>query len=341
VRFRCKSKTDTKIDFPATEVRTSVQQFLNIRSNIKIKAESRSIAPASIKNQFPFRGEAVLGTGFAAACHGQGKKFMCICVQFVTKDSKSFTSSREKEIGWWIIATCTQRRTREALGSTLDTHKQRTRVRLHRPCHAPRLRRHHQHGLYLNYVVCRDYSLPGCSGSTSTSPCTMSTHLPAAAALNQLRRASRCLGTSHSSSHECLGTSRGSSSGSSSTTSPIPRVRVPRHIVRLVVNYFAYAAHPSASARRAARRAARRRLLCLLRVSRCFGTSRSSSLTTSPTTRVRVPRHVAQQVVQLIVDYCTYAARPGASACRAARLVTRRQLLRLTPLVVDYFAYVV
>jgi hypothetical protein len=30
---------------------------------------------------------------------------------------------------------------------------------------------------------------------------------------------------------------------------------------RLVVDYFAYAAHPGASARRAARRAARRRLL--------------------------------------------------------------------------------
>jgi hypothetical protein len=66
----------------------------------------------------------------------------------------------------------------------------------------------------------------------------------------------------------------------------MPRVRVPRHVVRLVtrpvaplvinysasrrlvVDYFAYTARPGASARRAARqaahRAARRRLLCLV-----------------------------------------------------------------------------
>jgi hypothetical protein len=59
----------------------------------------------------------------------------------------------------------------------------------------------------------------------------------------------------------------------SSTTSPTPRDRVPRHAARLitqlvaplVVDYFASAARPGASARRgaryAARRAARRRLL--------------------------------------------------------------------------------
>jgi hypothetical protein len=45
--------------------------------------------------------------------------------------------------------------------------------------------------------------------------------------LLHLRRASGCLGTSRSSS-------RGSSRGSSLTTSPPPRVRVPRHIVRLI-----------------------------------------------------------------------------------------------------------
>jgi hypothetical protein len=60
----------------------------------------------------------------------------------------------------------------------------------------------------------------------------------------------------------CLGTSRGSSRGSSSTTSPhagsssttltTPRVRVPRLVARLVVDYFTYAAHPVSSAHRAA-----------------------------------------------------------------------------------------
>jgi hypothetical protein len=124
----------------------------------------------------------------------------------------------------------------------------------------------------------------------------------------------------------CLGTSRGSSCGSlrhsSSTTSPTPRVRVPRHVAQLVawlvaplaVDYFAYAARPGASARRAAHR---------------------SSSTTSPLPRVRVPRHVARLVTRLVVLLVVdYTARPGASARRAARrrlhrvAQSRRRLLR-------------
>jgi hypothetical protein len=61
-----------------------------------------------------------------------------------------------------------------------------------------------------------------------------------------------------------------SSFTSSSTTSPTPRVRVPRHVARLVsplaVDYFAYAKRPGASARRAARYTARCRLLCAPRL---------------------------------------------------------------------------
>jgi hypothetical protein len=128
----------------------------------------------------------------------------------------------------------------------------------------------------------------------------------------RLHRASGFLGTSR-------GWSRGSShrsssttpprAGLSSTTSPLPRVRVPRYVARLgtwlvarlvvdcsasrrlVVDYFASAAHLGASARRAARHAARRatrsrllrlaqarrRLLHLRCASGCLGTSRGSS----------------------------------------------------------------
>jgi hypothetical protein len=149
-----------------------------------------------------------------------------------------------------------------------------------------------------------------------------------------LRRASGCLGTSR-------GSSRGSSSttspraGSLSTTSPTPRVRVPRHFARLVVDYFDYAARPGASARR--------RLLCLRRASGCLSSSRGSLLTTSTTPHVRllghVARHVARLVAPLIVDYFasrrlvvdnfTYATRPGASARRAALHAARRRLLHL------------
>jgi hypothetical protein len=109
----------------------------------------------------------------------------------------------------------------------------------------------------------------------------------------------------------CFGTSRGSSPGSSSTTSTTPRVQVPRHVARLVAplvgDYSAYVARPGASARRAARHPTRRRLLRLRRMSGCLGTScgssHRSSLTSSPTPHVRVPRHVARLLVQLVVDY--------------------------------------
>jgi hypothetical protein len=172
---------------------------------------------------------------------------------------------------------------------------------------------------------------------------------------------------------------------------------VPRHVVRLVtrliaslvvdysasrrlvVDYFASAACPGASARRAARhadcRTTRRRLLCLAQARRrllrlchatgCLGpsrgslrcSSRHSSLTTPPragsssTTslppHVGVPRHVASLVTRLVaplivdysasrmlvVDYFTYAVRPGASTHRtarhAARRAARRRLLHL------------
>jgi hypothetical protein len=159
---------------------------------------------------------------------------------------------------------------------------------------------------------------------------------PARRRLLHLRRASGCVGTS-----------RGLSPDSSSTTSPTPRVQVPRHVARLVTrlvvdyfasrrlvaDYFAYAARPGASARRAARR----RLLHLRRAFGCLGTSRGSSRgsssTTSPMPRVRVPRHVAQLVTRLVVDYFDYTARPGASARRAShhatRCTARHRLLRL------------
>jgi hypothetical protein len=149
-------------------------------------------------------------------------------------------------------------------------------------------------------------------------------------------------GTSHGLSRDSSSTTS-PRAGSSSITSPTPRVRVPRHVTRLVtwlvvdyfasrklvVDYFAYAARPGASAHHAARHTAHCRLLRLRRASGCFGisrgSSRSSSSTTSPSLHVRVPRHVAR----LVVDYFDYAARLVASARRAACRVTHRPLLRL------------
>jgi hypothetical protein len=139
----------------------------------------------------------------------------------------------------------------------------------------------------------------------------------------------------------CLSTSR----GLLSTTSHMPRIWVPRHLARLialfvvplVIKYFAYAAHPGASTRRVAHRAAYRRLLHLRHASGCLGTSRGSSRGSSSTTlttpRMRVPQHIARLatrlVATLVVDYFTYATRPGAMARHAARLVDHHRLLRL------------
>jgi hypothetical protein len=157
--------------------------------------------------------------------------------------------------------------------------------------------------------------------------------------LLHLRRSSGCFGTSRGLSRDSSSTTL-PRAGSLSTTSPTPRVRVPRHVARLVtrlivgyfasrrlvVDYFVYAARPGASARRAARRVAhrrllrlaqaRRRLLRLRHASECLGTSRGSSSTTSTTPRIRllrhVARHVARCVTRLAVDYFSYA---GTSGC--------------------------
>jgi hypothetical protein len=130
---------------------------------------------------------------------------------------------------------------------------------------------------------------------------------PSASARRAARR--RLLRLRHA--YGCLGTSRGSSLNSS----PTPRVRVPQNVARLVVNYFAHATRPGDSERRATRR----RLLCPRCAFGCLGTSRGSSLTSSPTPRIRVPQHVVWQITRLFVDYFAYAARLSASAHRAAR----------------------
>jgi hypothetical protein len=159
------------------------------------------------------------------------------------------------------------------------------------------------------------------------------------------------------------------SRGHNGYTSPMPRVWVPRHVARLIVDYFAscrliidyfaYTTRPVASARRAGCCMAHRRLLLLRRASRCLGTSRDSSSTTSPTPRVRVPRHVARLVVWLVVDY--FAPRRlvrRASGClstshgpssttspmpcvRAPRHLVWLVARVVVQLVVDYFAYAV
>jgi hypothetical protein len=137
---------------------------------------------------------------------------------------------------------------------------------LHQPRRAPRL------------------LVSGRTRSTSTSPCVATTRLRLHALYVNL-----VVHREYSSPLSRLQRS----------TSPTPRVRVPRLVARLVtrlvaplaIDYFTFAARPGVSARRAARHAARRaahrrllrahrRLLRLRRASGCLGTSRRSSSTT-------------------------------------------------------------
>jgi hypothetical protein len=120
----------------------------------------------------------------------------------------------------------------------------------------------------------------------------------------------------------------------------MPRVRVPWHVAwlitrlvaPLVVDYFAYAAHPGASARRSACYAALRRLLRLRRAFGYLDTSRGSSRvsshrlssTTSPTPCVRVPQHVAWLISPLVVDYFTARRQLLRRCCASGCLGTSR-----------------
>jgi hypothetical protein len=224
---------------------------------------------------------------------------------------------------------------------------------------APRVLVSQSHRLYFNNTMRRDYSSPGRTGSTSTMPCAATTRLPVARALPhalsrrstsrrscvrslrltarllvvriapallRLCRASgRAVSTLDFSSVGRTGSRRVPghsivrrdypSRGRNRYTLPTLRVRVPRHVARLVIDYFDYAARPGASAHRAARRGSSR------------SSSRCSLSTTSTTPRFCVPQHVARLVTRLVaplvVDFFAYAARSGASARRAA---CRRQL---------------
>jgi hypothetical protein len=138
----------------------------------------------------------------------------------------------------------------------------------------------------------------------------------------------------------------------------------------LVVDYFAFAARPGASAHRAALHAARlrllrlakarRRLLRLRRASGCLGTSRGSSRgssrrsssttpgsssTTSPPPRVRVPRHVARLVTRLVAPLVSTTPGSSSTTSPTPRVQVRRHVALVTrllaPLVVDYSGLVV
>jgi hypothetical protein len=80
-------------------------------------------------------------------------------------------------------------------------------------------------------LVSRSHWLSSCARSIPL--CVVTTRLAAATNLLCLRRAMGCLGMSRGSSRG-LSSNTSPRAGSSSTTSPTPRVRVPRHVARLI-----------------------------------------------------------------------------------------------------------
>jgi hypothetical protein len=149
-----------------------------------------------------------------------------------------------------------------------------------------------------------------CGSSSTTSPRAGSyAARPGASARHAAHRVprSRQLRLHHASG--CLDTSRDSSRGSLSTTSTTPCVWVPRHVTRLVADFFTYTVRPGASACCAARR----RPLCL---------------TQARTPRVQVARHVARLVMWLVVDYFAYAATSSCGHTGSSHAVRRNYLPR-------------
>jgi hypothetical protein len=149
----------------------------------------------------------------------------CKCIQATTHAKLSIQNKLDK-----CFATCTWKHAMEASKSLLGAHTNRTRLQLRR---ASRLLVTRPHGLYLNLAVCRDYSSPVVRLVVDYFAYTV--RLGASARCAARRRLLRFVQACHlllrpHRASECLGTS----CGSSSTTSPTPRVRVPWHVARLV-----------------------------------------------------------------------------------------------------------
>jgi hypothetical protein len=201
----------------------------------------------------------------------------------------------------------------------------------------------------------------GRSGSTSTTPCAVTTHLPVARVLHQLHCVLRLLIVRPVTASRGATTRRPDCTCS---TAPMPCIRTSHLAARLLVSR----SHCLSPCVRPLRLAARLlvvriapALLCLCRASgRTVSTldfssvgrtgsrlvpghsvvrhdylSRGRNGYISPTLRVWVPRHIVRLVVdyfamrRLVIDYFDYAAHPGASARRASCRATRRRLLHL------------
>jgi hypothetical protein len=136
-----------------------------------------------------YKSGAYRGVSHQSACVSKKRVEQSICWQHMHVKTKECI---------WLLATCTSKATpadfkdpclvHTTRRTQVQLHRQAASLALHQLCCSLRLLVTRSHGLYVNLAVRRDYSSPGRTGSMSTSSCTASTRLPAAAALHRLRR---------------------------------------------------------------------------------------------------------------------------------------------------------
>jgi hypothetical protein len=111
----------------------------------------------------------------------------CPCMQAIIKSLQDLCSMNKLCVHGKGYIVSRLHRLHTTASCVASTHTPAARA-LPQPCRAPRLLITRPHGLYVNLAMRRDYSSPGCMGSTSTSSCVVSTRLPTAAVLHRLRR---------------------------------------------------------------------------------------------------------------------------------------------------------
>jgi hypothetical protein len=113
----------------------------------------------------------------------------CPCMQAIIKSLQDLCSMNKLCVHGKGYIVSRLHRLHTTASCAASTHHPAAQA-LPQPCHALRLLVTRPHGLYVNLAMHRDFSSPGCMGSTSTSSCVASTRLPTVAVLHRLRRTS-------------------------------------------------------------------------------------------------------------------------------------------------------
>jgi hypothetical protein len=105
-----------------------------------------------------------------ASSHGTSVKsnyelFFCLCMQAIIKSLQDICSMNKLCVHGKGYIVSRLHRLHTTASCAASTHRLAARA-LPQPCRAPRLLVTRVHGIYVNFVVRREYSSPGRSGST-------------------------------------------------------------------------------------------------------------------------------------------------------------------------------